>query len=68
MTTNTYSPVEDKVFDFINKELERYFPVMWYNVQCCQVCGFEFCVCKYIVRLDLEAGYWIVYDQGELST
>ena len=54
MTTNTYSPVEDKVFDFINKEvLERYFPVNVYNVQCCQNCGFEFCICKYIVVIIL---------------
>jgi len=68
MTTNTHSHDKDMPFDYIdNSELERYVPVNVYNVQCCQVCGFEFCFCKYIVGLDAETGYWIVDDQGELS-
>ncbi len=67
MTTNTYSEGKDKPFDVIyNSGLERYFPVNVYNVQCCQNCGYEFCICKYIVGLDPETGYWIVYDQGEI--
>jgi hypothetical protein len=64
MTNDTYP--EDKLY-FIYKELERYVPVNVYNVQCCQDCGFEFCICKYIVGLDAETGYCIVDDQGELS-
>jgi hypothetical protein len=67
MTTNTYSEDKDKPFDFIDKELERYAPVSVYDLQCCQVCGFEGCLCKYIVGLDVETGYWIVDYEGELS-
>jgi hypothetical protein len=66
MTSDTYSEDKDKPFDFINKDLDRYVPVNVYNVQCCQVCGFELCFCKYIVGVDPETGYWIVDDQGEL--
>jgi hypothetical protein len=49
------------------KEIDQYVPVNVYNVQCFQVCGFEFRFCKYMVGLDPETGYWILDDQGELS-
>jgi hypothetical protein len=78
MTTNRYSHTKDKSFDFSDnnrrnfksvcsataKELERYVPVNVYNVQCCQVRGFEFCFCKYIVGYYARTGLFIV--KGDL--
>jgi hypothetical protein len=32
----------------------------------CDECGFEPCICKYILGLDAETGFWIVDDRGEL--
>jgi hypothetical protein len=32
----------------------------------CNECGFEPCICEYIIGIDAETGYWIVDDWGEL--
>jgi hypothetical protein len=32
----------------------------------CDECGFETCICEYILGPDVETGFWIVDDGGEL--
>jgi hypothetical protein len=66
MVNNTYPEDKDKLY-FIDKELEQYVPVNVFNLQCCQVCGFELCFCKDIVGLNAESRYWIIDDRDELS-